>query len=553
MSTQTEDPPVPGPAAGPAPRRKRTLSDVHDHPLVFALIGVGSLFLILSVVIGTPVDTPAALSIVLVVMGVSIHAGLGALVGGVAAETDRGRRFGRLVDKARDWAVVAIVVVLLLAAGFWYAVVTYAEIWPWLVGVAVVAFAAGFADTFLAGRSGGTRTATSTGIGNLVADQFTPVATFAGMLVGLIVALGLIFWSVAVDTGASHSAAGVVRLPATGPYTSFHDYVALGDSYSAGEGLDPSGQCHRSNQAYGRILAAKEGWSVDLQACSGAVIGDIFGTVFHGPEVTGPPDPKVGLVTMTMGGNDALFSKVVIACIEHPSCMWGVFPPKGVTEPDSLIATPAPGPLENDWGPGTILSIADQLGKTGGTFAQLRAHFPNARIVVIGYPYLFPTGAAPRGPDLLCDTILRRVDQPDRTELRYLQDRFNDAIFEAAVRQGLDYISPDLLWEGHEPCGADGQWTNSIESDLGMGKLFGTGPFHPNSAGQQALAALVSCYLKDLPPEPTPQQFAAPSGWLTPPNALKLADGSPFPRAWGTQAGDFAGCSFPPVKSSPPG
>lgn len=555
MSEPTAGPPRSRPEAGPARARKRTRSEVHDHPLAFAIAGIGSLLLILSLIVGSPVNTPAALPIVLVVIGLSLHASLGALVGGLVAETDRVERRRHLVERARNWAVVIIVVLVLLAAGFWYAVLTHAKIGPWLVGVAVVAFAASFADTYLAYRPGSTRTAMATRIGMLVSDQFTPVATFAGMLGGLVLALLLFFGSVAVDTGASHGAPDVLVLPTTGVYVSFHDYVALGDSYSAGEGLDPSGQCHKSTQAYGRILAAKEGWSVDLQACSGAVIGDLFGTVFHGPQVTGPPDPKVGLVTMTIGGNNALFSKVVIACIEHPSCMWGIFPPTGVTEPDRLIATPAPGPLGHDWGPGTILSIADQLGKPGGSFAQLRAHFPNARIVVTGYPYLFPTGRAPLGTDLLCDTILRRVDQPDRAELRYLQDRFNDAIFEAAVRQGVEFISPDLLWTGHEPCGAHGQWTNSIESNLGMGTLLGTGPFHPNSAGQQALAALVSCYLKNLPPRPSPQQFDSPSGWVTPPSALKLAGGVPFPQEWGTKASDFRGCSFPPVTppvTSPP-
>jgi hypothetical protein len=553
MSEPKADPSAPGPEAAPARRRKRTRYAVRAHPLAFALGGIGSAFLILSVIVGTPVNTPAALFIVLVVIGVGVHASLGALVGGVVGETGPHHLAGRVVDRARDVAVVVILVVALLAAGFWYAVVTYSDMWPWLVGVAVVAFGAAFADSFLACRPGSTRTAMSTRIRRLVSDQFTPVATFAGMLLGLVVALVLFYASVAVDTGASHTAPEVVALPSTGAYASFHDYVALGDSYSAGEGLDPSGDCHRSTQAYGRILAAKEGWNVDLQACSGAVIGDIFGTVFHGPQVTGPPDPKVGLVTMTIGGNNALFSTVVIACVEHPSCMWGIFPPKGDSEPDSLIATPPPGPLDHDWGPGTILSIAEQLGKPDGTFALLRDHFPNARIVVTGYPYLFPTGAAPLSVDLLCDTILRRVDQPVRAELHYIQDRFNDAIFEAAVRQGVEFISPNLLWAGHEPCGPHGQWTNSIESALGMGKLLGTGPFHPNSAGQHALAALVSCYLKDLPPQPSPQQFDAPSGWLTPPSALKLADGSPFPREWGTQASDFAGCSFPRVTSSPAG
>jgi len=95
---------------------------------------------------------------------------------------------------------------------------------------------------------------------------------------------------------------------------------------------------------------------------------------------------------------------------------------------------------------------------------------------------------------------------------------------------------------GGEPCGAHGQWTNSIETYLNVYRPMGTGPFHPNAAGQQALAALVSCYLRNNTTPPTAQQFNAPSGWLTPPVALRLASGQPYPHEWGTSPDDFAGC-----------
>lgn len=232
--------------------------------------------------------------------------------------------------------------------------------------------------------------------------------------------------------------------------------------------------------------------------------------------------------------------------------MWGDFPPAGVTEQEPVLGR-RPGVLQRDWGPATILAIADKLGMPGGVFDQLEQHFPNARIVVIGYPYLFPDGQAPLAPDLLCASMLRRVDQPDRTELRYLQNLFNDAVFEAAVRQGVDFITPTLMWEGHEPCGAHGQWTNSIEAYASFYKPLGGSAFHPNSAGQHALAALVSCYLKNLPLKPKKQQFATPANWLTPPSALSLAGGAPFPSEWGTKTSDFNGCSFPKPASASPG
>lgn len=268
-------------------------------------------------------------------------------------------------------------------------------------------------------------------------DQFESAAALSGVLVGLVVAVVLLASSAIVDTEAQHAAPGPVTLPQSGPYAAFANYVALGDSYSAGQGLDPTGTCYQSRQAYPWLLAAWEKWEVDLEACSGAVIGDIFGAVLHGPQVKAArPQPDVGLVTLTIGGNDALFSTVVATCIEHPSCMWGDFPPPDVKE-QQLVLGGRPAPMEHPWALATLLAIGNKLGSAHGLFYQLRHHFPNARIVIVGYPYLFPDGPAPLlTPDLTWATILRRVDEPDRAELRYLQDRFNDLVYEEALQWG---------------------------------------------------------------------------------------------------------------------
>jgi hypothetical protein len=522
--------------------RWKVRSAVRKHPILFGLVGAASMFGVLAVIIGAPVDTQAAVSVLLVTIGLGIHGSLGGLVGG------RVRRNGspRVVPKTRPASAVPFVLVTLLFGLFWYLVFRYSTNWPWLIGVAALAFGAGFLLTRPSVRS----RLPKSSVNLTITDEFTPLAALTGVLVGLVVAAGLLFWSAAVDTWAPQHGPAIVSLPSTGSFAPYKDYVALGDSYSAGEGLDPVGQCHRSAKAYGRLLAATEGWNVDFEACSGAVISDVLQSTHYGPQVDlSQPDPKVGLVTITIGGNDSLFSNVVIACISHPTCMWGNFPPTGVQEVQQVL-NGRPAPLEHEWAPATMLSIADKLGAPhDGLFSKLHYFYPTARIVVIGYPYLFPDGQAPTAPDLLCASILRRVDQPDRAEIRYMQDLFNDAIFEAATRQGVDYISPRLLWTGHEPCGTHGQWSNSIEAYLNIYKPMGGGSFHPNAAGQQALAALVSCYLRNNTTAPTAQSFETPSGWLTPPDALRLSDGQPFPHEWGSSSSDFAGCAFPSMDS----
>ena len=104
------------------------------------------------------------------------------------------------------------------------------------------------------------------------------------------------------------------------------NYIALGDSYSSGEGNPPflagtdgpNDYCHRSPQAYSEVLGSLFGIAPRFYACSGAVTSDITST-FHDtepPQLTQPgTDSSADLVTMTIGGNDAGFADVLQACI----------------------------------------------------------------------------------------------------------------------------------------------------------------------------------------------------------------------------------------------
>ena len=115
-------------------------------------------------------------------------------------------------------------------------------------------------------------------------------------------------------------------------------YVALGDSYSSGEGagnyyadtLAPKGDgCDRSMNAYPQLLANELGYPLDgfvskdapFAACSGAKIAAI----------TRPsqkdPVPQIehvhkddSLITISIGGNDVDFAPVLKDCLKHADC-----------------------------------------------------------------------------------------------------------------------------------------------------------------------------------------------------------------------------------------
>src|SRR5262249_23566370 len=106
-------------------------------------------------------------------------------------------------------------------------------------------------------------------------------------------------------------------------------YVALGGSYSAGEGVGPFGTgpaetgCNRSGQSFPRLLTSFAP-GLDLGAsgfvaCGGAVTADIYSprAVGHPVPPQVPPGkrfPDVRLVTITVGANDLAFKDVAARC-----------------------------------------------------------------------------------------------------------------------------------------------------------------------------------------------------------------------------------------------
>ncbi|HEU5142651.1 MAG TPA: GDSL-type esterase/lipase family protein, partial [Solirubrobacterales bacterium] len=107
--------------------------------------------------------------------------------------------------------------------------------------------------------------------------------------------------------------------------------VALGDSYSSGEGAKPyygesdrrGNRCHRSPLAWPRLLGAT---TTHLLACSGAETEQLYsgapqrderGQLAALGEVAGRT--AIDVVTITIGGNDIGFARHVRDCFLLPS------------------------------------------------------------------------------------------------------------------------------------------------------------------------------------------------------------------------------------------
>ena len=276
-------------------------------------------------------------------------------------------------------------------------------------------------------------------------------------------------------------------------------YLALGDSFSAGEGLPPyrpgSGDapkaCHQSANAYARRMRFSPPRLPDFRACSGARLADIKAGVtnlrraHHGhTQLDKPPAAdRVGLITITISGNDMEFSEVLKHCAWESHCV-------------KKSASFTNGVPVSTWARTRLSAIGEGLD---ALFKGLRSDFPEARIIVMGYPDLFAeNGSSLGGADLACAFVGSRWAADERRDLLRIETALNDRIRARAVAHQLEYVSMESTFLLHEPCGRSGEWVRFVSTNLrsGLGdirRLADPGIFHPTSAGQSAMARMIAC------------------------------------------------------------
>ncbi|MEV4677483.1 MULTISPECIES: SGNH/GDSL hydrolase family protein [Actinomadura] len=265
-------------------------------------------------------------------------------------------------------------------------------------------------------------------------------------------------------------------------------YVALGDSYSAGVGLAiaeadavPDDGCHRSSAAFYHTVAKSFRFpgGTSLWACSGATVPDLL----HGKDGRPPQVGRVGagtsLVTVSVGGNDVGFTKVLTRCMVEPLM----------------------GGCRHQGG-----QIADRLATLRRTLPTLlsavTARAPSARVLVVGYPRMF----APSPKD--------DVATMGRDDQRWLNERGGeldavlrrsaadaDRALRAAGRKGsVEYVDAFDAFAGHE-LGTPRPYVNGLKFKL-LDMAAELRSFHPNAAGYRRLADLVIRQVRTGPGRP---------------------------------------------------
>lgn len=250
----------------------------------------------------------------------------------------------------------------------------------------------------------------------------------------VVILSSLLLAACAALTGAT--AAQASQLAATG------GYVALGDSYSSGVGaggyLSSSGACKRSSKAFPYLWnAAHSPSSFAFTACSGARTGDVLSGQL------GPLNASTGLVSITVGGNDAGFADVMTTC---------------VTSSDSTCVSRID----------TARAYVDSTlpGKLDGVYSAIRTKAPNARVVVIGYPRFYKLGTTCLG-----------LSETKRTAINNAADYLDAAIAKRAAAHGFVFGDVRTTFTGHEICSGS-SWLHSVNW-LNIGESY-----HPTASGQ---------------------------------------------------------------------
>jgi hypothetical protein len=187
-------------------------------------------------------------------------------------------------------------------------------------------------------------------------------------------------------------------------------YVAMGDSYASGEGLQASATsylspsnsdgCHRSATAYPISVAAS--LNVDLGqfetygsggfvACSGATTKDVLNGQNGEPAQLSALSSATRWVTLTAGGDDLHFSNVLLACLDLRASVTIHRTTRSYTQSGVVReSTTCDQYVANA---NALVNVTNGTSKEANVlehlYEQIFVHAPNAELAVLNYPQLF--------------------------------------------------------------------------------------------------------------------------------------------------------------------
>jgi lysophospholipase L1-like esterase len=288
------------------------------------------------------------------------------------------------------------------------------------------------------------------------------------------------------------TAFAAVAGPADAGAAQVGSYVALGDSYTSGAGLFPvddspqAGSCWRSSINYPHLVAAaiSPGGFKDV-SCSGATTNNMLEPQpFNGE--SNPPQflaltAGIDLVTIGIGGNDVPFAEIISECGKRDTLRPTGSPCKDHFTVDGVDTTDA--------------KIAAVAPKLAAVIRGIHERAPHARVLVVGYPVLFPAskGCWPGVP----------ISSGDIPWLDGFDKRLNAMLAAQAQANGADFVDTYASSIGHDMCKPNG--TKWVE---GLVPTESASSAHPNAAGARNMANQVIRVLGTAPGSGAPNAAA---------------------------------------------
>jgi lysophospholipase L1-like esterase len=247
------------------------------------------------------------------------------------------------------------------------------------------------------------------------------------------------------------------------------NYVALGDSYAAGPLIPvpvPPYGCLKSSSNYANLVALRIRLPLRDRTCSGAQTRDMTQPqgVTPGPN---PPqfdalDADTRLVTLQIGGNDIGFSGIATDCLDvnpaGPSCA-----AKFTVDGSDVLQA----------------RVAAAGTRVHAVLDGIRARAPQARILVLDYPAIFPhTGGG-------CPPLIP-VANASVPYLRGVQGWLNAMLADQAAQAGATLVPAYASSVGRDACALPVvRWVEPLVP------INAAAPLHPNLTGMLAMADLV--------------------------------------------------------------
>ncbi|MFJ4152939.1 SGNH/GDSL hydrolase family protein [Streptomyces galbus] len=256
------------------------------------------------------------------------------------------------------------------------------------------------------------------------------------------------------------------------------NYVALGDSYASGAGLAgvTDTECDRTTGGYAALVSrtsAGKNRAFKNVTCTGATTASLWNGQGSKPAQLNALTPNTKLVTLTLGGNDVGFTSVVATCV--------------------LVASsdPAGSPCKKYFTAGGKDVLGERIntmeGRVRDALTDIRRRSPDAKVIVVGYPALFPDSG------IGCSSV--PFAKGDFAFLRDTTKKLNRALQRRATAgdRAVRFADTYSLTVGHDMCQPrDQRWIESLSPEKD------TMAAHPNSMGQFMMSS--AAYAEILKP-----------------------------------------------------